>query len=107
MCLIIEYQSTTTIEGNISLACRKWLGDECANAAVDRQLIRTKISVIYYRTPNFRFHPIPLQREAIIYTALCMYKIYMYLCVCVCVYTYICIFYNRVSDWLKWYRGWV
>lgn len=57
---IIEYQST--IGENISLACGKRLGDECANAAVDRQLIRAKILVIYYVPPNFRIHPI-LQRE--------------------------------------------
>jgi len=58
---IIEYQNT--IGENISLACGKRLGDECANAAVDRQLIKAKILVIYYVPPNFRIHPI--QREQI------------------------------------------
>lgn len=58
---IIEYQST--IGENISLACGKPLGDECANAAVDRQLIRAKILVIYYVPPNFRIHPIRRERE--------------------------------------------
>jgi len=53
---IIEYQNT--IGENISLACGKRLGDECANAAVDRQLIKAKILVIYYVPPNFRIHPI-------------------------------------------------
>jgi len=58
---IIEYQST--IGENISLACGKRLGDECANAAVDRQLIRAKILVIYYVPPNFRIHPTQRERE--------------------------------------------
>lgn len=53
--IIIEYRSTTIGE-NISLACGKRLGDECANAAADRQLIRAKILVIYYVPPNFRIH---------------------------------------------------
>lgn len=55
-CLKIEYQSIT-IGGNISLARGKRLKDECATAAVDRQLIRTKILVINYPPPNFRIHP--------------------------------------------------
>lgn len=58
-CLKIEYQCIT-IGGNI--ACGKWLGDECAKAAVDRQLIRTKILVINYLPPNFRIHPICTKR---------------------------------------------
>lgn len=42
----MEYQNTT-IGGNISLARGKRLRDECANAAVDRRLIKPKILVIY------------------------------------------------------------
>lgn len=74
---IIEYQST--IGENISLACGKRLGDECANAAVDRQLIRAKILVIYYVPPNFRIHPIQREGEReranIIYTTF-IYRVF-------------------------------